>query len=267
MHFEDKIDLVIAVIVEREPYFAELLELPAKAGKETVEANLVPWAEELLKLLRDNQPIFYALMGDRNVFARFKERLRERQTGRSPSSRPPRRTSGRAGAGAHRRRASPDVVLDPDRRLPRPGRSPGAGRHRARPPSGFARERSHHRLRPRAPRGARPSTVEEEPFVRARIFADENRKWWTLGAVAFALFMIMLDNTVVNVALPSIQSDLGIGLSELEWTVNAYALTFAVLMLSGGKLADFFGRRRVFLGLAIFTPRRSPAGSPRRARP
>jgi EmrB/QacA subfamily drug resistance transporter len=58
----------------------------------------------------------------------------------------------------------------------------------------------------------------------------------------------------VNVALPSIQRDLGIGLSELEWTVNAYALTFAVLMLSGGKLADFFGRRRVFLfGLAVFT--------------
>ena len=90
--------------------------------------------------------------------------------------------------------------------------------------------------------------------MKARIFAEENRKWWTLGAVAFALFMIMLDNTVVNVALPSIQRDLGIGLSELEWTVNAYALTFAVLMLSGGKLADFFGRRRVFLiGLAIFT--------------
>jgi EmrB/QacA subfamily drug resistance transporter len=90
--------------------------------------------------------------------------------------------------------------------------------------------------------------------VKARIFTDENRKWWTLGALAFALFMIMLDNTVVNVALPSIQRDLGIGLSELEWTVNAYALTFAVLMLSGGKLADFFGRRRVFLlGLAIFT--------------
>jgi EmrB/QacA subfamily drug resistance transporter len=90
--------------------------------------------------------------------------------------------------------------------------------------------------------------------VRARIFADENRKWWTLGAVSFALFMIMLDNTVVNVALPSIQRELGIGLTELEWTVNAYALTFAVLMLTGGKLADFFGRRRVFLiGLVIFT--------------
>jgi EmrB/QacA subfamily drug resistance transporter len=89
--------------------------------------------------------------------------------------------------------------------------------------------------------------------VRARIFADENRKWWTLGAVAFGLFMIMLDNTIVNVALPSIQRDLGIGLSELEWVVNGYALTFAVLMLTGGKLADLLGRRLIFItGLAVF---------------
>src|ERR671931_376346 len=90
--------------------------------------------------------------------------------------------------------------------------------------------------------------------MRARIFAPENRKWWTLGAVAFGLFMIMLDNTVVNVALPSIQRDLGISVSELEWIVNGYALTFAVLMLTGGKLADLLGRRLIFIaGLAIFT--------------
>jgi EmrB/QacA subfamily drug resistance transporter len=90
--------------------------------------------------------------------------------------------------------------------------------------------------------------------MRARILAEENRKWVVLGSLAFSLFMIMLDNTVVNVALPSIQRDLGIGLSALEWTVNAYALTFAVLMLTGGKLADFLGRRKIFLlGLAIFT--------------
>ncbi len=89
--------------------------------------------------------------------------------------------------------------------------------------------------------------------MRARIFAEENRKWWTLGAVSFGLFMIMLDNTVVNVALPSIQRDLGIGISELEWIVNGYALTFAVLMLTGGKLADLLGRRRIFIvGLAVF---------------
>ncbi|MEO8290124.1 MAG: MFS transporter [Gaiellaceae bacterium] len=90
--------------------------------------------------------------------------------------------------------------------------------------------------------------------MRAKIFAPENRKWWTLGAVAFGLFMIMLDNTIVNVALPSIQRDLKIGLSELEWIVNGYALTFAVLMLTGGKLADLFGRRFIFvIGLALFT--------------
>ncbi|MGD9738837.1 MAG: DHA2 family efflux MFS transporter permease subunit [Bauldia sp.] len=83
---------------------------------------------------------------------------------------------------------------------------------------------------------------------------DSNRKWWTLGAVAFALFMIMLDNTVVNVALPAIQADLGIDVAELEWIVTGYALSFAVLMLSGGKLADMFGRRRIFIvGLVIFT--------------
>ncbi len=90
--------------------------------------------------------------------------------------------------------------------------------------------------------------------MRARLLAKENRKWWILASVSFALFMIMLDNTVVNVALPTIQRDLGIGVSELEWVVTGYALSFAVLMLTGGKLADMFGRRRVFLiGLAIFT--------------
>jgi EmrB/QacA subfamily drug resistance transporter len=90
--------------------------------------------------------------------------------------------------------------------------------------------------------------------VRARIFDPETRKWWTLGAVAFGLFMIMLDNTVVNVALPAIQEDLGVGLSELEWIVTGYALTFAALMLTGGKLADLMGRRLIFVvGLAIFT--------------
>ena len=60
--------------------------------------------------------------------------------------------------------------------------------------------------------------------MRSRIFAEENRKWWTLGSLCFALFMIMLDNTVVNVALPAIKTDLGISTSELEWTVAAYAV-------------------------------------------
>jgi EmrB/QacA subfamily drug resistance transporter len=90
--------------------------------------------------------------------------------------------------------------------------------------------------------------------MRTRILDSEHRRWWTLGAVAFGLFMIMLDNTVVNVALPAIQRDLGIGLSELQWIVAGYALTFAALMLSGGKLADHYGRRLIFVvGLTIFT--------------
>src|ERR671939_386130 len=90
--------------------------------------------------------------------------------------------------------------------------------------------------------------------MRARIFAEENRKWWTLAAVSFGLFMIMLDNTVVNVALPSMQKALHISREELEWIVVGYALSFATLMLTGGKLADFFGRRLLFVvGLTIFT--------------
>src|SRR5207248_10799074 len=90
--------------------------------------------------------------------------------------------------------------------------------------------------------------------MRARLFAPENRKWWTLAAVAFGLFMIMLDNTVVNVALPSMQRALHIDRAELEWVVNAYALTFGVLLLTGGKLADLFGRRLICIaGLVGFT--------------
>jgi EmrB/QacA subfamily drug resistance transporter len=86
------------------------------------------------------------------------------------------------------------------------------------------------------------------------IFSEERRKWWTLAAVSFGLFMIMLDNTVVNVALPAIQEDLGTGISELQWIVTGYALTFAALMLIGGKLADAFGRRLIFIvGIVVFT--------------
>ena len=83
--------------------------------------------------------------------------------------------------------------------------------------------------------------------------SEDNRRWWTLGAMSFALFMIMLDNTAVNVALPSIQQDFGASLSALEWTVNAYTLTFAVLLVTGGRLGDIFGRRRMFLfGVVVF---------------
>ncbi len=90
--------------------------------------------------------------------------------------------------------------------------------------------------------------------MRAKLFAEDNRKWWTLAAVSFGLFMIMLDNTVVNVALPSIQRSLGLKVSELEWVVTGYALTFGAFMLTGGKLADLLGRRKMFVaGLIVFT--------------
>src|SRR3954465_15569722 len=90
-------------------------------------------------------------------------------------------------------------------------------------------------------------------MARLRAITDQNRKWWTLGAMSFALFMIMLDNTVVNVALPSIQRDLDASISSLEWTINAYTLTFAVLLVTGGRLGDIFGRRRMFLsGVVVF---------------
>ncbi len=86
------------------------------------------------------------------------------------------------------------------------------------------------------------------------IIPEARRKWWTLAAVSFGLFMIMLDNTVVNVALPSIQRDLGASVSSLQWIVTGYALTFAALMLIGGKLADAYGRRLIFVvGIGVFT--------------
>jgi len=80
------------------------------------------------------------------------------------------------------------------------------------------------------------------------------RTLWTFVITSLALFMVVLDNLVVSTALPVIRTDLGASLEDLEWTVNAYTLTFAVLLLTGAALGDRFGRRRVFAaGLGIFT--------------
>src|ERR671921_334927 len=84
--------------------------------------------------------------------------------------------------------------------------------------------------------------------------SDMQRKWWTLIAVSVATFMLLLDVTVVNVALPAIRDDLGASFADLQWVVDAYALTLAALVLTAGSLADRLGRRRVFIaGLALFT--------------
>ena len=68
--------------------------------------------------------------------------------------------------------------------------------------------------------------------MRQRLLTSENRKWWTLASTALGLLMIVLDNTIVDVALPSIQRDLGAKLSDLEWIFSGYALSFAALILA-----------------------------------
>src|SRR5215212_9470791 len=116
----------------------------------------------------------------------------------------------------------------------------------------------HRRLGASVPRsglaGARRS--QEERRVGLFGFEGDNarEKVIVLLTMCFALAMAMLDNTVVNVALPTISKDLGAGLSELQWIVDAYVLAFASLLLTGGILGDRYGRKRMFLaGLTVFT--------------
>lgn len=91
---------------------------------------------------------------------------------------------------------------------------------------------------------------------------ESRRRIWTLVLVSLGLFMVVLDNLVVSVALPSIHASLGASVQALEWTVNAYTLSYAVLLLTGSALRDRCGRRRMFMaGISLFTipprPRRS----------
>jgi EmrB/QacA subfamily drug resistance transporter len=105
-----------------------------------------------------------------------------------------------------------------------------------------------------------PSTRAHDSSVRAvpssaTVPAGSGRgRGWTLAIVSVGLFMVVLDNLVVNVALPSIHRDLGASIQALEWTVNAYVLAYAVLLLTGAALGDRFGRRRMFAaGITLFT--------------
>jgi EmrB/QacA subfamily drug resistance transporter len=89
----------------------------------------------------------------------------------------------------------------------------------------------------------------------------QSRKWWTLGAVSIGVFMLLLDITVVNVALPAIRDDLGANFSDLQWVIDAYALTLAALLLVSGSFADLIGRRSVFvLGLILFSAASAACG-------
>jgi EmrB/QacA subfamily drug resistance transporter len=84
--------------------------------------------------------------------------------------------------------------------------------------------------------------------------AARNRRWWTLAAVCTGVFMLLLDITIVNVALPDIENAFGASLSDLQWVISAYALTLAAFLLTAGSLADLYGRRLLFAsGIVIFT--------------
>src|SRR5256885_6926066 len=84
--------------------------------------------------------------------------------------------------------------------------------------------------------------------------ASQQRKWWALALLSAVQFMVVLDIAIVNVALPSIQVDLGFSQQNLQWVISAYALVFGGFLLLGGRAADLLGRRRIFLvGLVVFT--------------
>src|SRR5438477_8813098 len=80
------------------------------------------------------------------------------------------------------------------------------------------------------------------------------RRWWTLAAVCTGVFMLLLDITIVNVALPDIERGFHASLSDLQWVIDAYALTLAAFLLTAGSLADLYGRRKLFaVGIVVFT--------------
>src|SRR5260370_37764140 len=89
-----------------------------------------------------------------------------------------------------------------------------------------------------------------------------SRRGWTLAIVSIGLFMVVLDNLVVNVALPSIHRDLGGSIQALEWTVSAYVLAYAVLLLTGAALGDRFGRKRMFIGGVGLVPASASVPAP-----
>src|SRR5256714_11841194 len=83
--------------------------------------------------------------------------------------------------------------------------------------------------------------------------SDANRRWWTLGGAWTGLFVLMLNSTIVGLALPAIQRELDASSSALQWVMNGYLLVIAALVVTGGRLGDIYGRRAVFtVGLAIF---------------
>src|SRR3954454_20287711 len=130
------------------------------------------------------------------------------------------------------------------------GARAGSARSRAHSEGGSSRCRAS--LRSALPRAAAMGVNLPTPALSYRGGMD--RKWWTLLAVCIATFMLLLDITIVNVALPDIQRALHSSFSDLQWVIDAYALTLAALLLTGGSLSDILGRRRIFvIGIVLFT--------------
>ena len=149
------------------------------------------------------------------------------------------------------------------RRVPRPlGESGQARSGRMTASAGRVGANEVHARRP--VESLQRATPERVPARVSSGMDGLERKWWTLIAVCTAIFMLLLDITVVNVALPDIQRELDASFVQLQWVVDAYALTLATTVLAAGSLADLFGRRRVFDRTGVFTRRRSAADLERR---
>lgn len=96
--------------------------------------------------------------------------------------------------------------------------------------------------------------TSDVPQAHTETEATSPRRWWTLAAVCTGVFMLLLDLTIVNVALPDIERAFQASLSDLQWVVSAYALTLAAFLLTAGSLADLYGRRLLFAtGIVLFT--------------
>ena len=103
------------------------------------------------------------------------------------------------------------------------------------------------------------SAVEQAPA------GEDRRRWLALAVIVAAQFMVVLDVAIVNVALPSIKTDLHFSQESLQWVITAYSIFFGGFLLLGGRLADLFGRRRLFMaGMLLFTSARCSTGSPGR---
>src|SRR5438067_6516855 len=99
-----------------------------------------------------------------------------------------------------------------------------------------------------------PPMTATKKLLRTRTFPRTDSRRWLLIAVCLAQFMVILDVSIVNVALPAIRSGLGFSTTGLQWVINAYTITFAGFLLLGGRASDLLGRRRVFLaGTALFS--------------